>query len=214
MNEIKILVVDDHEVVRRGLALVLGLESDFEVVGEAEDGAGAVKEVIRLQPDVVLLDLKMPGLDGRAAAELIKDQAPDTRVLMLSGAEIDDDVFDAIDADVDGYVHKDIGPSELGQAIRTVAEGKPFIDAAVTRELLKRLETTRSASAVANLTPRELDVLEQLATSATYRDIGERLFISEETVRSHVKGILAKLNQPNRTLAVVAGLKLGLIQLK
>lgn len=214
MGEITVLIADDHEIVRRGLSLVLGLDPDIVVVGEAEDGAGAVREALRLRPDIVLLDLKMPGLDGREAAERIKAQSPGTRVLMLSGADIDDDVFDAIDAGVDGYVQKDVGPAELGQAIRAVAAGKPFIDAAVTRELLKRLDTSDSAAVEADLTPRELDVLRLLATSATYRDIGEHLFIGEETVRSHVKGILAKLGQPNRTLAVVAGLKLGLIELE
>jgi len=193
---------------------VLGLDPDIVVVGEAEDGAEAVRETLRLRPDIVLLDLKMPGLDGRQAAERIKAQSPETRVLMLSGADIDDDVFDAIDAGVDGYVQKDVGPAQLGQAIRAVASGIPFIDAAVTRELLKRLDPSDSAAIAADLTPRELDVLKLLATSATYRDIGERLFIGEETVRSHVKGILAKLDQPNRTLAVVAALKRGLIELE
>jgi DNA-binding NarL/FixJ family response regulator len=173
-----------------------------------------VSEAQRLNPDIVLLDMKMPEVDGRTAAAEIKQRQPDVRVMMLSGAEIDDDVFDTLDAGVDGYVMKDVGPDELSRAIRMVAAGQSYIHADVTRALLNRMSEPERRRHEIGLTPRETDVLRLLTTSATYQEIGDKLFISEETVRSHVKRILSKLDQPNRTTAVVAALKLGLISLE
>lgn len=210
MSEIRILVADDHEVVRHGLVLMLNLEPGFQVVGEAQTGVQAVTEVDRLRPDVALLDLKMPEMDGRAAAAQIKQRFPSTRVVILSGAEINDEVFDALEKGLDGYLPKEVGPGELIHAIRTITEGKRFIHPVVTQALLERRDIRPALPA---LSPRELEVLRQLATTDTYREVAQRLFISEETVRTHVKSILAKLGEPNQKQAVLTAVRLGLIHL-
>ena len=215
-TKIRILLADDHDIVRKGLTLVLRQEPDFEVQGEARDGVEAVAFAREACPDVVLLDLKMPRMNGEAAAREIRRQCPGARILILSGADLDENVLDVLEAGVDGYVPKDVGPAELARAIRTVAEGKTYIHADVTRMLLKRMAAAplrATPPPAVLLSQREMEVLRLLPTPATYREIGRKLSISEETVRSHVKNILAKLDQPNRTQAVVAAVKMGLIAL-
>jgi DNA-binding NarL/FixJ family response regulator len=211
VSEVRILIADDHEVVRHGLALLLNLEPGFRVVGEAQTGAQAIAEVGRLRPDIAILDLKMPEMDGGAAATQIKQHFPDTRVVILSGAEINDEVFDALEKGADGYLSKEVGPDELIRAIRAVAEGRRYIHPAVTQALLERRDARPAPPPL--LSPRELEVLRLLATTDTYREIAQKLFISEETARSHVKSILAKLGQPNQKQAVLAAVRRGLIRL-
>jgi DNA-binding NarL/FixJ family response regulator len=208
---VRILVADDHEVVRKGLMLVLNQEPDFEVVGEAESGRQALERVLALRPDLVVLDWKMPEMDGLAAAKAIRQQAPSVRTLLLSGAPIESAALDALDQGVDGFAHKDISPSNLANAIRVVAGGRSFLGPEVIEALLERAQG--GAAAQASLSPREMDVLQLMATAATYKEIGEQLFISEETVRTHAKSILTKLDQPNRTQAVIGALRMGLISL-
>jgi DNA-binding NarL/FixJ family response regulator len=215
MSELAILIVDDHEVVRRGLALVLNLEDGFRVVGEAHNGAQAIVETGRLKPDIVLLDLKMPEMDGHTAAGYIKQSHPNTRVILLSGAEVDEEVFEALESGVDGYVSKEVSPQELTHAIRIVAAGERYIHSSVTKALLQRTHPPVQSQILEkpHLSAREREVLELMASPLTYREIGQRLFISEETVRTHAKSILGKLGQPNRTQAVVESVRLGLIHL-
>jgi DNA-binding NarL/FixJ family response regulator len=211
VSKIRIVVADDHEVVRKGLMLVLRQEPDFEIVGEAHNGREAVVLSAQRAPDLALLDWKMPEMDGLAAAAIIRRQTPGVRTLILSGAPIETAALDALDAGVDGFVHKDTSPADLAEAIRIVAGGKNFLGPEIKQALTERAQNTVAPQI--SLSPREMDVLQLMATAATYREIGEQLYIGEETVRSHAKSILAKLDQPNRTQAVIAAIRAGLISL-
>lgn len=231
---IRILIVDDHAVVRKGLAMVLRLDASFEVIGEANDGLLGLELVRNLKPDLVLMDLVMPNLGGRGAVAAIKAEFPQVRVLMLSGAELDENLLDVLALGVDGYVLKDIEPDELRDAIRAVASGEAYLHPAVARRVLNRLSSNRleqsagwdqsagtaptessedRTSQVVSFTPREIEVLHWMSTASTYREIAAELVISEETVRSHAKRILNKLGQPNRVQAVLAAVREGIIDL-
>lgn len=214
-KRIRILIADDHAVVRKGLVMVLRLEPDFEVVGEAENGLRAVELSQQLQPDLILLDLVMPGLDGRGAALALKKALPGVQILLLTGVELDEGVLDMLAEGIAGYVPKDIEPAELAQAIRAVARGQAYLHPIMTRRVLERLAArhTSSPPSEIQLTPREQEVLRWMATPATYREIAEQLFVSEETIRSHAKHILSKLQQPNRAQAVLAAVRAGLLEL-
>ncbi|MDW8325697.1 MAG: response regulator transcription factor [Anaerolineales bacterium] len=213
-DKIRILIADDHEVVRKGLALVLRQEPDFEIIGEAHDGPETVQRSCELYPDVLLLDFKMPGMNGAEVARRVCQHCPQTRFVILSGAEVEGSMLEAMEA-VDAYLSKDVGPEELTQTIRAVAAGKRPILSSPASKRLERMSDQAEEDVVGHdlLSPREKEVLQLMATAMTYREIGQRLFISEETVRTHAKSILTKLGQPNRTQAVVAAVKLGLITL-
>ena len=212
-SSIRLLIVDDHAVVRKGLAMMLRLEPDFEVVGEAENGARAVELARQLQPELVLLDFVMPEMDGQATALALQAAVPGIRILMLTGVALDERVLNMLAVEVDGYVMKDIEPDELAQAIRTVARGEAYLHPTLARRVLNRVTARRAPAPHIQLTQREQEILRWMATPATYREIAERLFVSEETIRSHAKHILSKLQQPNRAQAVLAAVRAGLIQL-
>jgi DNA-binding NarL/FixJ family response regulator len=214
----RILLADDHAVVRRGLEMVLSLEKDFQIVGDAANGEEAITQAKRLSPDLVLLDVKMPRLDGIAAAREIKRHCPLTHILMLTGIEVGNEIVQALQAGADGYVLKEVSPEELIHAIRVIGEGEAYLQPAVTKRVLDRMRGSirpraEAPSLIEPLTNRERQVLQLMATSATNRDIAADLNISDETVRSHTKNILAKLGQPNRTQAVLYALRHGLIGL-
>jgi RNA polymerase sigma factor (sigma-70 family) len=215
----RILLADDHAVVRRGLEMVLRLEKDFDVVGDAANGAEAVAQARKLHPDVVLLDLKMPLLDGIGAAREIKKVLPRTRILMLTGIDAAGDIIKALEAGADGYVLKEVAPEELIHAIRVVAAGEAYLEPRVTKLVIERMRggiraQRRPSTTIEQLTPREREILQLMATSATNREMAEKLNVSEETIRSHTKNILAKLEQPNRTQAVLYALREGLVELR
>lgn len=195
--------------------MVLRLEPDFEVVGEAENGIVALELAHQLKPDLVLLDYAMPEMDGAETARELQQRLPDIKVLVLSGVEVDDRVLDLLASGVDGYVIKDIEPNELAQAIRTVAQGEAYLHPTLARRVLNRMTNRQQTQPVppARLTPRELEVLRLMATASTYREIAEQLFVSEETIRSHAKRILSKLQQPNRAQAVLAAVRAGILDL-
>jgi DNA-binding NarL/FixJ family response regulator len=212
----RILLADDHQVVRRGLQMVLSLEKDFEIVGEASTGSEALARAQALRPDLVLMDLRMPGLSGSAATQKIKHALPNVRVLILTGVENEADLVQAIDAGADGYILKDVSPEELTRAIRAIGAGEAYLQPDLTKRMIQKMRSAARDAGLPKhftLTARECEILQLMATSATYREIAAQLSISEETVRSHTKNILAKLDQPNRTQAVMVALREGLITL-
>jgi DNA-binding NarL/FixJ family response regulator len=210
-DPIRILIVDDHAVVRKGLAMVLRLESDLVVIGEAENGVAGLEAAQRLDPDIALVDLVMPEMDGQKMVLALRKTRPTIKVIMLTGTEVDDRVFDLVAAGIEGYVLKQIEPGELVRAIQAVAHGEAYLHPDVMKKVLTRMQPQQSASI--SLTPRELEILEWMASPNTYKQIAAQLCVSEETVRSHAKSILEKMNQPNRAQAVLAAVRIGIIKL-
>ncbi|HEU0293175.1 MAG TPA: response regulator transcription factor [Anaerolineales bacterium] len=210
-DPIRLLIVDDHAVVRKGLAMVLRLEPDIEVIGEAENGRAGLEAARNLNPSIVLVDLVMPEMDGQEMALALRKSNPKIKVMMLTGTEVDDRVFDLVAAGIEGYVLKQIEPGELVRAIRAVVHGEAYLHPDVMKKIVSRIQPQKAPSV--SLTPRELEVLEWMATSNTYRQIALHLCVSEETVRSHAKNILEKMKQPNRAQAVLTAMRIGLIKL-
>lgn len=209
---IRLLLVDDHAMLRQGLRLALNLQPDMALVGEAGSGREGVELAAQLQPDVVLLDLNMPDMDGIEVFGRIRRLAPQARVLVLSGIHADARVYATVEAGVDGYIVKDATTAELAAAIRTVDDGAAYFHPMITRAITDYVRGPSQPAALdARLTSRELAVLQLIATSATNKAIAEQLHVSEETVRTHVKNILRKLEQPTRTQAVFEGIRRGLI---
>lgn len=208
---IRILIVDDHAVVRKGLAMVLRLEAGLEVVGEAENGRVGLEAAKSLQPDIVLVDLVMPEMDGQEMALALRKSDPQIKIMMLTGTEVDDRVFDLIAAGIEGYVLKNIEPAELMHGIHAVVHGEAYLHPDVMKKVAGRLQPQQTVPV--SLTPREMEILEYMSTPNTYKQIANKLSIGEETVRSHAKNILEKLKQPNRAQAVLAAVKMGLIEL-
>jgi len=212
-DPIRILIVDDHAVVRKGLAMVLRLEPDLEVVGEAANGRNGLEAAKSLNPDIVLVDLVMPEMDGQEMALALRKSDPQIKIMMLTGTEVDDRVFDLVAAGIEGYVLKQIEPGELVRAIRAVVRGEAYLHPDVMKKVLGRMSSQSQPAETISLTPRELEVLEWMATPNTYKQIALQLSVTEETIRSHAKNILEKMKQPNRAQAVLAALKIGLIKL-
>jgi DNA-binding NarL/FixJ family response regulator len=206
---VRVLIADDHELVRLGLRAVLE-DAGFEVVGEADDGRSAVEQALALQPDVLLLDLRMPGMDGLEACRHVRVQAPSVRVVVLTSFAEDEDVFGAITAGATSYIMKDIAPDALVGTLRSVAQGEAVFDTGVAQRVLDRRNgSTGSESDI--LSPREMEVLGLMARGLTNRSIAAQLWISEATVKSHVSHILAKLGQSDRTQAIVFAMRSGLV---
>ena len=216
---IRLLVVDDHPVVRQGLRTFLETRSDFEVVGEAGDGETAMAEAARLRPDVILMDLVMPGVDGLEAIGRIRAADPAARILVLTSFASADQVLPALRAGAAGYLLKDAAPAEVEAAIRAVHRGEGLLDPAVTATVLAEVARPGAASppsapavgrGLASLTPREREVLGLLGRGMTNAAIARELFVAEKTVKTHVSSILAKLRLTDRTQAALYAARLGL----
>ncbi|MCB0101999.1 MAG: response regulator transcription factor [Anaerolineales bacterium] len=209
----KILLCDDQAVIRDGMEMLLQLEKDFEVVGAAQDGYEAVELADKKKPDLILMDLKMPGMNGIEATREIRKKHPTMKILVLTTYDDDEWVFDAIRAGASGYLLKDTPRQKIVEAIRGTVEGKSFVDPGVAGKLLNQVASnqTQPASILTDkLTERELDVLRLLAKGMTNTDIAGQLHLSEGTVRNHVSAILEKLNVSDRTQAAVIAIQHGL----
>jgi DNA-binding NarL/FixJ family response regulator len=209
----RVLICDDQALIRDGLEMLLKLESDIEVVGLAQDGAEAVELAQRKRPDLVLMDLKMPGMNGVEATRRIHLNQPDTKVLVLTTYDDDVWVFDAIRAGASGYLLKDTPREEVIRAVKGTAAGRTFVDPAVAGKLLSQVanQQTQPASHITSkLTEREVDVLRLLARGLSNAYIADTLSLSEGTVRNHVSAILAKLGVTDRTQAAVIAIQHGI----
>lgn len=205
---IRILIVDDHSVVRQGLRIFLGLDPEFHVVGEARDGNQAILLARKLKPDVVLMDIVMPGLDGVAATRAIRRELPDTEVIALTSVLEDQQVFGAVRAGAVGYLLKNTEADELTRAIKAAAAGQVQLSPAISARLLREVRAPASPEA---LTERETDTLRLLAQGLSNKEIAQTLQIGEKTVKTHVSNILAKLNVPSRTQAALHAVRIGLV---
>jgi NarL family two-component system response regulator LiaR len=212
---IRVLIVDDHLIVRKGIRALLVTERDIEVVGEASDGVEAISKVANLHPDVVLMDLVMPVMDGIEATRQMTGQWPEMAVLVLTSFAADDMVFPAIKAGALGYLLKDSSPEELIEAIRNVNKGEPSLHPSIARKLLDEMShPTKSTPTSDPLTGRELEVLRMIAQGMSNREIAEQLVVAEWTVRTHVSNILSKLHLASRTQAALYAIKTGLASLE
>ena len=211
---IRILIADDHAVVRKGLLALIQTEAGMEAAGEAADGVEAVKLATVLRPDVILLDLVMPRMDGIEAIREIRRNEPEARILVLTSFSEDEKVLTAIEVGAMGCLLKDATPDELLRAIRDVHQGRSALDPAVAQKLIRRMRKTETQNPVEELTARETEVLRCIARGLSNKEIGDQLFISEPTVRTHVSNILMKLELPNRTQAALYAVREGLASLE
>jgi DNA-binding NarL/FixJ family response regulator len=208
---IRVALVDDHEMFRQGLAMLLGLEDDIEVVGQAGDGAGATELAGSTAPDVILMDVRMPKGSGIDACVAIKEVTPTARIIMLTVSDEETDLYEAVKNGASGYLLKDSSMDEVAQAVRVVADGQSLISPAMAVKLLGEFKEMsrpdRQQVATPRLTDRELQVLKLVAEGLNNRAIGRRLFISENTVKNHVRNMLEKLQLHSRMEAVMYAMR-------
>lgn len=211
---IRIFVADDHPVVRDGLIALLSTQPDFQVVGQASDGEGVIAQIPRLNPDVLLLDLEMPRLDGVQTLERLKELSPEVRTIVFTAYDTDERILSAVRAGARGYLLKDAPREELFKAIRVVGDGGSLLQPMVASRLLQQLSSTgRDRPSREALTDREMDVLLLLAEGKTNREIGSKLHITMRTVKFHVSSILDKLGASNRTEAVTLAVQRGYVDI-
>jgi DNA-binding NarL/FixJ family response regulator len=207
LHPLRVLVVDDHPVVRSGLVSLIDAQPDLVVVGEASNGRQAAREAIHHSPDVVLMDLRMPGGDGVTATAEITRSLPDTRVLVLTTYDTDSDILRAVEAGATGYLLKDVSADRLVEAVRAAARGETVLAAPVAATLMRRLREPDPG----DLTPRELDVLKGVARGLSNADIARDLHIGGATVKSHLLRVFAKLGVESRTAAVTVAMERGIL---
>lgn len=215
-KKIRVLIVDDHEIMRQGLVSVFEQDEEVEIIGEAGDGEEALNKAEKLKPDIILMDIRMPKVDGITAAGLIKNKYPDIKVIMLTAIEDESDIFKAIEAGIEGYVLKYAAASEIIKVVKLVAGGAKYLDPLAAGKVMEEIKPPigvqeKNIPNYARLTERELSVLKLMAKGFKNRDIATQLMLGEETVKTHVSHLLRKLGQPNRIQAVLFALRQGLI---
>lgn len=214
MEQIQIVVVDDHPVLREGLSAVLNTQPDFRVISEAESGAEAVEIIVELRPDVVMLDLEMPEMDGVETLKRLREHNPDIRVIVFTAFDTDERILAAIQAGAQGYLLKGAPRDQIFEAVRVVHSGDSLLQPVVASKLLRQMsQTSESTETFVSVTPRGLDVLRPLARWLQNKEIAEELGITERTVKFHVGSILNRLGAGNRTEAVTRAVQKGLIEL-
>lgn len=214
MKEIKVLLVDDHALIRDGLKKVLAMEPQINVIGEAKNGQEAVELAQKLSPDVVIMDINMPVMNGIVASRLIKEKMPGVEILALTIHDDEEYVSELVNAGVSGYLLKDIGIDELVSAIDRVVSGEPVFHPAVAQKLLGEFRRlAKSGKSRPKLTPRELEILEHVARGETNREIAQKLYISEKTVKNHLTNIFRKIEVEDRTQAALYAVKNKLVKL-
>jgi DNA-binding NarL/FixJ family response regulator len=212
-GSIRVVIVDDHALFRRGLDRVLGDEPDIKVVGEAADGVEAISRVRELTPDIVIMDVRMPRASGIEAARTIRAVAPETKVIMLTVSDLEEDLYEAVKAGVNGYLLKEVAIPEVADAVRAVAAGHSLVSPSMASKLftefnvLAQQADDRQRSLSPRLTERELEVLKLVARGLSNRDIAGELYISENTVKNHVRNVLEKLQLHSRMEAVVYAMR-------
>jgi NarL family two-component system response regulator LiaR len=209
---ITVLIVDDHAVVRQGLRTFLELQDGVEVLGEASNGAEAVAKTLQLEPDVVLMDLVMPEMDGIAATREICALSTSAKVIALTSFAEDEQVFPAIEAGAAGYLLKDVSPTDLVNAIRAAHRGEAQLHPEVAKKLMDGFAKRSRQRSLDDLTPRELDVLRLVGRGMSNREIAAELTISQKTVKTHVSSILSKLDLADRTQAAILAVRQGLVE--
>jgi len=214
LERVKVLIADDHALVRQGLKAVLEVECGIEIAGEASTGREAVVKSLELNPDVVLLDLRLPEIDGIAACAEIKETCPGIKVVILTTFDDSEDIIGAMQAGASAYILKDVNPDDLIQAIYTVVRGKTLLDPGIADKMIKPDIPRKLPQRYMLLSDRELEVLRLMAEGLKNKEIAERLWISQTTVKTHVSHILQKLNQTDRTQAILSAIKLGLVDVK
>jgi DNA-binding NarL/FixJ family response regulator len=217
MPKIRILLADDHVILRQGTRQLLEHESDMDVVGEASDGAEAVELVTKLKPDVVIIDVAMPGMNGIEATKKIKEILPGTKILVLTGYDYDEYIFSLLEIGAAGYLLKDVSGDELVGAIRAVYNGEPVLHPTVMRKLMDRCKTMsprQTETPVGALSDREMEVLKLAVSGKSNKDIAEALNISLRTVQAHMRSIFNKIGVGSRSEAIVCGLKKGWFSLE
>lgn len=215
MAALRIMIVDDHRLVRRGIANLLSSQADMDVVGEAGDGSQAIRLAQELQPDVILMDIRMPECDGITATRIIKAQCPDAHVVVLTVSEEDEDLFEALKSGAEGYLLKDTDPEYLFESLRDVANGEAAMSATMAAKLIQEFRrgqaSTQQRPETTPLSEREREILGYVSVGLSNKEIAARLYLSVGTVKNHLHSIIEKLHTQNRAQAVAEGIRSGLI---